>query len=778
MQDKKRPHDLGFSDTKLDWHHYIRLFKRKKWLFLFIFVFVALFSMAVAWKLSPRPVYTTQALLQFQDTRSLSEMNTRGKPEFESKIGILMSRNFLGKVVDKLSLVVRFSGVDRYDAVDSVYLHPNYLKGRFELRKHGNKLVLYYTSQDKSIENKKVLEVDYPDNNTIEYGGVGIVMKKSYWDNHDKLIYSVNSRDRAIESLLNSLNFKFKNRARTLLAITISGVDRHLIAKTLNTILDEFVKENLDLKKYQTREVLNILKEQLQTAKRELDQAEQELKNFRERNPWVGLTADASGIIAGISNYDAQRNQLLNRKNELDGLLKRLQASRGEDRYSILNEIIAFLAAQGAPTATALSSEFTTLNTERSRLLSTYSPTHPYVKENAKKLADLEKKVVLTAQNQLNQMNMQLADLTRKINENNSKIRRLPAKELKLAELERKRSVADQVYSSLLIKYNQAKIADAVEVGDVVILDHAPVPLPISKFKTYLKILMIGLILGLGVAVVVIIILDFFDKTVRTADELEKAIPIRVIGKIPVIKTEKEIIDLKVDEPSRVDPKLVTADYSPTPVGEAYRSLRTQLLFNKDRKIKSIFITSLNPDEGKSLNAGNLAITFAQQKLPTILIDGDLRRGVLHNSFACKKKPGFSDFLYSNADITDENVRKIIQTTHIPNLFLISSGVPIPNPSELLGSPRAKELIEFLRHRFGFLIIDTPPIAVASDAIIVSRNVDGGLLVVRAGKSNIEHLKSKLEEYQDLREHIVGIVLNFAKEEIDHKKYRYSYYNY
>ncbi|WP_456439089.1 polysaccharide biosynthesis tyrosine autokinase, partial [Caldithrix abyssi] len=400
------------------------------------------------------------------------------------------------------------------------------------------------------------------------------------------------------------------------------------------------------------------------------------------------------------------------------------------------------------------------------------------VKENTKKLNELEKKVLLTAQNMINAWNRQINDLERKIVENTNKIKRLPAKELKLAELERQRAVTDEIYSSLLVRYNQAKIADAVEVGDVVVLDRAVVPLRISQFKTYFKIMLIGLVVGLGLSVVVVIVIDFFDKTVRSAEELEKAIPIKVIGKIPVIKTEKEIVDVKFDDAVRIDPKLVTADYSPTPVGEAYRSLRTQLLFNSDKKLRSVFITSLNPDEGKSLNAGNLAITFAQQKLPTILLDADLRRGVLHNSFACKKKPGFSDFLYSNADITDENVRKIIQTTHIPNLYLISSGVPIPNPSELLGSTRAQELIRFLSHRFGFVIIDTPPLAVASDAVIVSRYVDGGLLVVRAGKSNIVQLKSKIEEYLDLRKNLVGIVLNFAKEDMDHKKYRYTYYNY
>ncbi len=778
MQDKKKSTELNVTDSKMDWHHYIKLFKRKKWLMLFLFVLGALFAMAVALKLSPRPVYVTQALLQFQDTRALNEIDSRGRPEFESKLGILMSRKFLGQIVDKLSLIVRFSGVDRYDAVDSVYLQPDYLKGKFELKKQGNKLQLFYTSQDRSIEDKKVLEIDYPQNGVVEYGGVGLVLKEDYWDTHDKLIYTVRSRARAIESLLGALGYQFKNRAKTLLAITLRGEDRYLIARTLNTIVKEFVQENLNLKKYQTREVLSVLEEQLQTAKIELDKAAQELKRFRERNPWVGLTPDASGIITGISTYEARKSQIANLKNELERLIARLKASSDEDRYSILNEIISFLTSQGSPTASALSSEFITLTTERTRLLASYSASHPYVKENSKKLSELEKKVLMTAQNLLNQINSQINDLNMKIAENTRRIRRLPSKEMKLAELERRRSVSDEIYSSLLVRYNQARIADAVEVGDVVVLDKAIVPLRISKFKTYLKVLLIGLVVGLGGSVVIVLVLDFFDKTVRTAEELEKVIPIRVLGKIPVIKTEKEIVDVKFDEPVRVDPKLVTADYSPTPVGEAYRSLRTQLLFNVDKKLKSILVTYLNPDEGKSLNAGNLAITFAQQKLPTVLIDGDLRRGVLHNTFACKKKPGFSDFLYSNADITDENVRKIIQTTHIPNLFLISSGVPIPNPSELLGSSRAQELIEFLSHRFGFLIIDTPPIAVASDAVIVSRYVDGGLLVVRAGKSNIDHLKSKIEEYQDLRAHIIGIVLNFAKEELEQKKYRYSYYNY
>jgi capsular exopolysaccharide synthesis family protein len=202
------------------------------------------------------------------------------------------------------------------------------------------------------------------------------------------------------------------------------------------------------------------------------------------------------------------------------------------------------------------------------------------------------------------------------------------------------------------------------------------------------------------------------------------------------------------------------------------------LFGNNKERVKSLFVTSLNPNEGKSLNAGNMAITFAQQKLPTLLIDADLRRGVLHNSFACKKKPGLSDILYSSADITDENIRKIIQQTHIPNLYLLSSGRPVPNPSEILGGQRGREIVSFLTKRFGFVIIDTPPIMVTADSVIISQYVESGLFVIGAGKTNVAEVKEKIYEYGDFGKKIIGILLNYAEDEIKKDRYQYSYYNY
>ncbi len=765
------------SENGFDYKRYIRLIKRKKWLILTIFSVVFVLWTVLAVKFGPRPFYKTNALLQFEDRRSISALEARGRQENEAKVGLLMSRSFLGSVVDKLALEVKFPRNDRIGVVDSIMVKSGFLEGKYVLQNKNGQLQLFYTSKDKTIEDKQVLDIPYLENNVLEYDGIRFVLKKDFWDTHNKVVFNVRSRGNAIESLRASLKPSWMNRARTLLKIEITGQDRFLITDIMNTLVDEFVQKNLELKKYHTREVLGILTEQLKTAQEGLDKAEKKLRQFRERNPWVGLTPDANGIVNGMSTAEAERANVSTQKSQLQVLLSRLSSATGENRYSVLHELLSFLNAQGNPTIPALLSEYTSLTTERSRLLANYAPTHEVVVENARKLRALEQKVLDNANSQLQQYNTRLAGIASRIKNDNYKIRNLPAKELQLAELQRKRLAAEQVYSSLLERFNQAKVADAVEVGDILVLDKAVVPPSGGRFKRYLQYAIIGALLGLVLGLGIVVIGNFLDKTVRTSDELERIIPIRVLAKIPIIATEKDIIEEDFDGPPRVDPKLVTADYSPTPVGEAYRTLRTQLLFN-NAKTKSIFITSLNPNEGKSLNAGNLAITFAQQKLPTIIVDADLRRGVLHNTFASKKKPGLTDFLYSQADVTDENLRKIIQQTHIPNLYLLSSGMPVPNPSEVLGTPRAKELFEFLKTRFGFMIIDTPPITVTSDSVVISRYVDGGLFVVRAGKSNVEKIKDKIDEFEDFSDRLLGIVLNFAKHEFEKDRYHYSYYNY
>ncbi|HQU74985.1 MAG TPA: polysaccharide biosynthesis tyrosine autokinase, partial [Calditrichia bacterium] len=311
------------------------------------------------------------------------------------------------------------------------------------------------------------------------------------------------------------------------------------------------------------------------------------------------------------------------------------------------------------------------------------------------------------------------------------------------------------------------------------VLDEAVAPPPESLLALFLKKSILGIGFGLGLGVVLAIILEFFNKTVQDKEELQSRLRIPVLGTVPLIESANENSDNIKDLKGKRDAKLITLDYSPTLESESYRDLRTKILFaNSDKPISSFLLTSLRPSEGKSLTSSNLAVTFAQQKISTLIIDADLRRGVLHNVFGNKKKPGLSDFLISKATVDYDNVNKLIQKTMIPNLYIITTGSPIPNPTEMLGSERMANLVSMLKSRFGMLIIDTAPFQASSDAAILSSQVDGVTVVVRADYTNVDQLKDKIHEYPNIEQRILGLVLNMVKVDSKNQRYQYSYYNY
>lgn len=200
---------------------------------------------------------------------------------------------------------------------------------------------------------------------------------------------------------------------------------------------------------------------------------------------------------------------------------------------------------------------------------------------------------------------------------------------------------------------------------------------------------------------------------------------------------------------------------------ESYRILRTNIEYSSfDKEYKVIVVTSPEPEEGKSTTAGNLALCMAQEDKKVMLIDCDLRKPSMHKKFKVSNLIGLSDVMIGKADLT--------MATHMynKNLFLLTSGKVSPNPSEMLSSKVMSYLLESLKETFDYIILDTPPLKVVTDAQILSTKADGTILVVRAEKTKKESVKNAVDLLKNVNANIIGIVLNG----IDASRNKYDYY--
>lgn len=215
--------------------------------------------------------------------------------------------------------------------------------------------------------------------------------------------------------------------------------------------------------------------------------------------------------------------------------------------------------------------------------------------------------------------------------------------------------------------------------------------------------------------------------------------------------------------------ELITIENPKSPVSESYRTLRTNIMFSSlDNKVQTIMVTSSGPEEGKTTVASNLAVIMAQSGKKTIIIDCDLRKPRLHKVFQVSNQMGLSNYLIGETSIAD-----VVKQTPVENLQLLPSGVKPPNPAELLGSKKMGTFVESLKKYYDYIILDTPPVVIVTDAQLVSQYADGCLLVIAAGEVDRDAPIKAKELLTKVNAKILGVVLNKVDE---NGKGRYKYY--
>jgi capsular exopolysaccharide synthesis family protein len=556
---------------------------------------------------------------------------------------------------------------------------------------------------------------------------------------------------------INQVTNKFKNvRAKgltgtSLIEVSLTGANKHKLADFLNKTIEVLAKNQLQEKTNYARNTLKFIDEQFKNTSDSLKLIEDHIGKFKKQNDIYDLTAQGGEIFSQTTGLDKIQKELTDKIAYLKNLENYIKTHTNFAKIpapAIINVDDAAIAE--------MVGELTKLSVKKEQLTNKVTANHPSLKIVKQEIETTRKVLLENISSLINTFNVSLNNSKKRLNSYNYELNKLPNKEQKLLNYQRKYSLTESNVVFLMQKRYEAAIAIEASVSDITVLDTAKDTgqsyiLPRTSFNY-----MIALLLGIILPLFVIIALEIFENKINTAEDIERNSPIPILGVIGQNLAENNLaVFLK--------PK--------STVAESFRALRSniQFLFSRElrNKPKTILVTSSVSGEGKTFVSINMATVFALGGKKTILVGLDLRKPKIFGDFEITNKKGVVNFLIDDTDLSS-----IIQKTKIPNLDVITSGPVPPNPSELLIGDSMDELISKLKEKYEYIILDTPPIGLVSDAIELLRFTDTTIYVARHGYSQKGMLKMINEKY--LKEEIsnISIVLNDFKVKA---KYGYSY---
>ncbi len=350
------------------------------------------------------------------------------------------------------------------------------------------------------------------------------------------------------------------------------------------------------------------------------------------------------------------------------------------------------------------------------------------------------------------QIDAQIAEINKKIGDLNNRLTQLPETQRLYLQLYRDVKVNTELYTSLLNSYQQLKIANAGEIGNVRIIDTAVEPVKPIKPKK-LIVLILSIFVGGFIGVLIALLRNMMRSGVNDSTQIENELDLPVYATVPrspIQETRMSILKKKKSIP------ILAVKSSDDIAIESLRSIRTAIHFAlTSAKNNIIMIAGPSPEVGKSFISTNLATIFAQGNKRVLLIDADMRRGYMHKYFDVDVKPGLSELLSGQADL-----QKVLHKTQVTNLDVITRGKSPTNPSEMLSSTQFKDLLEKFQTQYDHIIIDTPPVLAVTDGIIISQYTGVNLIVARYAKSHMKELELTVNRFEQAGVKVNGFILN------------------
>lgn len=522
----------------------------------------------------------------------------------------------------------------------------------------------------------------------------------------------------------------------TVLALSSTGPVLQQEADYLNKLMELYIEQGLEQKRITADSTISFIDRQLAVTDDSLKLAEEELMRFRDKHRLVDISREGGIIQSRLELFETERT------------LKGLQLQY----YNYLNEYLASRSsnidiispsAMGVvdPQLVRLVQEFSTLQKQKRLMLMNLQPDSEPLLILERSLGQARTALGEIVEGGIETLNAELTDVGKRISAVESNLGALPEIEREYIRIQRKFEINNTVYTYLLEKRAEAGIARASTVSENRIIDHASVFNSVQIRPQNRSNLVMALLFGLFIPAVAIFLIDFFNNKIMDKRDVEKGTKAPIVGYISHNKTQTEIP--VYDKPAST-------------LAESFRSVRTNLnYFTTDVKTPVIAVSSTISAEGKTFVSINLAVITASLGKRVLLIGLDLRKPRIHKVLGIDNSVGMSTYLAGACSISD-----ILQATKIDNLFYAPAGPVPPNPAELIDSERMRKLLEHAKKEYDYVIIDTPPIAVVTDALLIARHVDLYLLVVRQRYTSRNTLELIDDLYRKGTFKSIGLVLN------------------
>jgi len=732
--------------------------RRYRWLILGVFILSVAGGIVATRVVQPR--YTVSATVWIQsETPTMGNrgpIQSAGLLSAQAWVELLKSYRIADAVVRKLTLYVRPEKPADLPLFANFTIADRFAPGHYEL-------VIDKTRKRWHLElNGGIL----PDSGTatdslgLRAGLRWLLPATAFTGSGEKkvLFTVLTPRETAVQEI-KGLSAGLRENSN-FLTLSMSDQDPQLAARTLNTWLNEFVAVAAELKKKNVSEFAHILSGQLTYAEASLHDAENALETFRVHT--ITLPAEGGPVAAGVTDtrdpamksFFDQKIEYDNLRHDHDALAKIISnAESGEVPY----EAALFIpSVSQSPGAEALRDAFKLLYQKQAELAAArqvYTDKYPVVRDLLTAIATLQKQTIPQLASQLLvTIKEREGQFDTRITSASADLQAIPARTIEEMRLRRAVSVSEGLYTTLKTRYAEAQLAEAGATPDLTVLDSAVAPLNPSK-NTSASLMAIAVVGGLGAAIGLALLLDAVDGKLRYPDQVVNELGMTIAAAIPKF------------------PKGAMSSRSPDQIAhlvEAFRSLRMHVRNSTTMPI-SLAVSSPAPGDGKSFVSANLAMSFADAGYRTVLVDGDTRRGTVHEVFELPMNDGLTEYLSGRADYS-----RIVHKTSHEKLAFVPCGARQPHSPELLTSAALPRLVAELRSRFDVVIFDTSPLAAGIDAYAISAAVGNLVVVLRVGKTQRRLAAAKLLLVDRLPINIIGAVLNGVQLRGEFEYYGYA----